>query len=37
MSKKHHKTDLHHRIGYGENEQHLGKSKVIGNKEVPGP
>ncbi len=37
MSKKHHKTDLQHRIGYGENEQHLGKSKVIGNKEVPGP
>ena len=30
-------TDVYHPIGYGENEQHLDKSKVTGNKEVPGP
>ena len=30
-------TDLYHQIGYGENEQHLGKPKITGNKEVPKP
>ncbi|CAF0804056.1 unnamed protein product [Rotaria sp. Silwood1] len=30
-------NDVHHRIGYAENEQHLGKPKVTKNKEVAGP
>jgi hypothetical protein len=37
MSKKHAKTDVYHRIGYGEDEQHVGKSKITGTKEVSGP
>jgi hypothetical protein len=30
-------TDVYHAIGYGENEQHLGKQKVTEAKEVAGP
>ncbi|UJR36889.1 hypothetical protein I4U23_029602 [Adineta vaga] len=30
-------SDTYHPIGYGENEQHLGKEKKPGNKEVDGP
>jgi hypothetical protein len=30
-------TDVHHKIGYGKNEQHIGKPKVTGSKEVAGP
>ncbi|CAF0983239.1 unnamed protein product [Adineta steineri] len=30
-------ADLYHPIGYGDNEQHLGKTKVVENKETTGP
>ncbi len=29
------KADLYHPIGYGEGEQHFGKSKITKTKEVP--
>ncbi|CAF0832599.1 unnamed protein product [Rotaria sordida] len=30
-------SDVEHKIGYAENEQHIGKPKVTENKEVAGP
>jgi hypothetical protein len=30
-------NDIQHPIGYGENEQHIGKPKITDTKEVSGP
>jgi len=37
MPHKKQPTDIYHPIGYGKNEQHLGKSKIHENREITGP